>query len=127
MHFRQLWHLTLFAQNVRNLCSGFSYCFTILDALYVWHGRGAIDAERRAAVAYAQALAGAGGTVVELQEGVESSGDEDEMFWMILGDDDYAKADYWRWRGTTDAEARIFKVDTRASDVVCGFSLKHCQ
>ena len=32
---------------------------------------------------------------VELNEG---EGDDDEMFWMILGGQDYAKADYWRWR-----------------------------
>lgn len=31
---------------------------------------------------------------------VEGETDDDEMFWMMLGNDDYAKADYWKWRRT---------------------------
>jgi hypothetical protein len=33
-----------------------------------------------------------------LSEGVD---DNDEMFWMILGDEQYAIADYWKWRKTS--------------------------
>jgi hypothetical protein len=29
---------------------------------------------------------------------LEGETDNDEMFWMILGEDDFAKADYWKWR-----------------------------
>jgi hypothetical protein len=96
-------------QNVKNLCSGFSYCISILQTLYVWYGRGSVLQERQAALAYAQTLAGRDASVIELTEG---ENDDDEMFWMILGDDDYAKADYWQWRqSAADVHPRIWRVD----------------
>ncbi|KDQ57757.1 hypothetical protein JAAARDRAFT_130791, partial [Jaapia argillacea MUCL 33604] len=81
--------------SVKNLCSGFSYCLSILDTFYVWHGRGSLPQERDACLAYAKSMAGSVAHVTELLEGET---DDDEMFWMILGDQDYAKADYWKWR-----------------------------
>lgn len=99
----------LAVKNVSNLCSGFSYCLTILDTLYVWHGCGSKQQERDAAFKYAQNLAAKGSTVVNL---VEGESDDDEMFWMMLGEDDYAKADYWKWRRTTpDVNPRAWQVN----------------
>ncbi|KAF9024846.1 hypothetical protein BDZ89DRAFT_1162052 [Hymenopellis radicata] len=79
--------------NIKNLCSGFSYCVSVLDTIYVWHGCGAVSKERKAAHRYARTL---GQNVVELAHG--ASDDDDDMFWMVLGEDEYAQADYWRWR-----------------------------
>lgn len=91
------------------MCSGFSYCFTILDTLYVWYGCGSRQQEREATLKYAQDLAAKGTTVIELTEG---ESDDDEMFWMMLGDDEYAKADYWKWRRTSPELApRLWRVD----------------
>jgi hypothetical protein len=102
--------------SILNLCSAFSYCLTILDTIYVWHGRGSTPAEREAATAYARSLAPSG-NIVELVEGVN---DDDEMFWMILGNDDYAKADYWRWRpSTAGTEPKIWRVDASSKSPVC--------
>jgi hypothetical protein len=79
-----------------------------LDTVYVWHGKGSTPSERIAALAYAQNLAVAG-NITELFEGVN---DDDEMFWMILGSDEYAKADHWRWRAnTTAAEPKLWRYD----------------
>lgn len=92
------------------MCSGFSYCLTILDTLYVWHGCGSKQEERDAALQYAQGLAAKGSTVVELLEG---ESDDDEMFWMMLGDNEYAKAEYWKWRRTaSNPNPCIWRVDT---------------
>jgi hypothetical protein len=85
-------------QAVSNLCSGFSYCLTLLGSSYVWHGRGSLPRERSASRAYAHALAADGAAIVELVEGVN---DDDEMFWMMLGEREYASADYWRWRANS--------------------------
>jgi hypothetical protein len=67
----------------------------VLDALYIWHGKGSTMAERQAAASYAQDL-------LRGREGVEPTvleeGSEDEMFWLMLGDGGYASADYWRFR-----------------------------
>jgi len=43
-------------------------------------------------------------------------GEEDEMFWMFLGEDDYANADHWKWRKTSalsgsENHARIWRID----------------
>ncbi|KAG8213638.1 hypothetical protein J3R82DRAFT_10327 [Butyriboletus roseoflavus] len=85
--------------DIRNLCSGYSYCISILDTIYVWHGCGSVAAERTAGLRYAQVMAAKGTSVKELMEG-ENDGD-DEMFWMVVGDSEsYAKADYWRWRSS---------------------------
>jgi hypothetical protein len=106
------------SRSVMNLCSGFSYCLSSLDSLYVWHGRGSLDQESKAAIEYAQGMAGNTMSIVELAEGH----DEDEMFWMYLGDDDWAKADYWQWRPTTRCESRILRVDSDDSQPVCSAS-----
>ena len=96
------------------MCSGFSYCLTILDTLYVWHGRGSRKEERDVALKYAQVLAGKGSNVVRL---VEGESDDDEMFWMMLGEDYYAKADYWQWRKfSTDIDPRIWRVDSQNAE-----------
>ncbi|KAF7967474.1 hypothetical protein HWV62_34123 [Athelia sp. TMB] len=103
--------------SVANLCSGFSYCLTILDTLYVWHGRGSRKEERDIALKYAQVLAGKGSNVVRL---VEGESDDDEMFWMMLGEDDYAKADYWQWRKSSpDVDPRIWRVDSQNAGSPC--------
>jgi hypothetical protein len=45
----------------------------------VWHGKGAISSERKAAANYAHVMAKAGGIEVSEFE----QGGEDEMFWMV--------------------------------------------
>ncbi|EGO00036.1 hypothetical protein SERLA73DRAFT_180416 [Serpula lacrymans var. lacrymans S7.3] len=105
--------------NLKSLCSGFSFCLTVLDNIYVWYGRGSRADERKAAMEYAQRFAAKGSTVIELSEG---EGDKkDEMFWMILGDGDYAQADYWKWRSSSlTEECRCWKVDIGNTDsVIC--------
>ena len=87
----------------------------------MWYGCGSAHSERDAALRYARALqeeadaAGAEKTVVEVEEG-----QEEELFWMFLGENEgYARASYWKWRkadaakGTTSAGAdpRIWRVD----------------
>ncbi|ETW80802.1 hypothetical protein HETIRDRAFT_476500 [Heterobasidion irregulare TC 32-1] len=96
--------------SVSNLCSGFSFCLTLLGTLYVWHGCGSLPSERQAALAYARALSTGQSSVVEL---IEGESDNDEMFWMMLGERDYANADYWKWRPSTTADCvpRIWRVD----------------
>ncbi|EJD03235.1 uncharacterized protein FOMMEDRAFT_156622 [Fomitiporia mediterranea MF3/22] len=95
--------------NVKNLCSGFSYCISLLDTLWVWYGCGSVAAERNAALRYAQTLLSKDSdkNLVEVEEGKE-----DEMFWMFLGDDGYASASYWKWRKSDKCgEPRFWKVD----------------
>ena len=47
--------------------------------------------------------------MVELKEGET---DKDEMFWTMLGDNDYAKADYWQWRRTAmNVNPRAWHID----------------
>lgn len=42
------------------------------------------------------------------------------MFWMILGDDSYAKAQYWKWKPEANsANPRVWKVEHGAKDNVC--------
>lgn len=63
---------------------------------------------------YAQNLAGKGADVIELTEG---ENDDDEMFWMILGEDEFAKADYWKWRHTSSGlEPRIWKIEADSTE-----------
>jgi hypothetical protein len=99
-------------KHVSNLCSAFSYCLTssLLGTPYVWHGKGSLLKERQAAFGYAQSLSAEGTSPVEL---VERESDDDEMFWMLLGDaDDYASADYWKWRPTSvTVLPQIWRVD----------------
>ncbi|TFK73967.1 hypothetical protein BDN72DRAFT_875452 [Pluteus cervinus] len=97
--------------SIHNLCSAFSYCISMLNTFYVWHGCGAVHAERRAAAQYAHFLKGRddSGVVVELSEG---ENDDDDMFWMILGDDDIGRAEHWRWRRSASVgDPRIWRVD----------------
>ncbi|GAW05454.1 gelsolin repeat [Lentinula edodes] len=90
---------------IRNLCSGFSYCLTVLETIYVWYGRGSVASERKAALAYGRSL---GENIVELQEGQD---DGDEMFWMILGEKAFANANYWQWRpSAADINPRVLEV-----------------
>ncbi|KAI0743870.1 hypothetical protein C8Q80DRAFT_1107264 [Daedaleopsis nitida] len=101
---------------IKNLCSGYSYCISILDTYYVWHGRGSTAAERVTALAYAGTLAPTPEHVVEL---TEEESQEDEMFWMIMGEGDYAKADYWRWRSEAPfVDPRAWAVDMTHNDAV---------
>ncbi|KAH7924624.1 hypothetical protein BV22DRAFT_1034934 [Leucogyrophana mollusca] len=96
--------------NVKNLCSGFSYCLSILNNIYVWQGCGSPPKERQAALEYARGFSAKGTTVIELVEGENDT--DDGMFWMILGDGDYAKADYWKWRSSSpSADPRCWVVD----------------
>lgn len=100
--------------SIRNLCSGYSYCVSILDQIYVWHGCGSTPKERNAARDYAQASAVKGTSITELREGDNDV--NDEMFWMVLGDSgDYAKADYWRFRSASaPCDPRCWIVDATA-------------
>ena len=85
----------------------------------MWHGRGSTTAEQRAALTYAHALAPSADHVVELTEEESQS---DEMFWMILGEGDYAKADYWKWRPTAPViDPRVWIVGTTHDEVVSLF------
>jgi hypothetical protein len=103
-------------QSIKNLCSGYSYCLSILDTLYVWHGCGSREQERHASLEYAHELAAKGTNIVELAEG-ETDGDE--MFWMMLGDEDYAKADYWKWRRAEDKlDPQIWRINTDNAETV---------
>ena len=55
----------------------------------------------------------------------ENEKNNDEMFWMILGDEDYANADYWKWRNNSPLiDARIWRVNAHTDEnVVCAYSL----
>lgn len=66
---------------------------------------------------YAKQLKTTSSQVIELSEG---ENDDDEMFWMILGDDEFAKADYWKWKRTAVAiDPFVWRVDTtRINDPV---------
>lgn len=101
---------------IRNLCSGYSYCITIMDNVYVWYGIGSVSAERSAALEYAKSLATRATTIIELTEGVNDG--DDDMFWMIMGDpESYARADYWRWRqNSTPSEPRCWLVELSNAD-----------
>lgn len=78
----------------KNICSAFTYCLAILDALFIWHGKGSTAAERQAAGTYARSIAAQGVNPTEIEEGIG-----DEMFWMMLDEGDYANADFWKFRG----------------------------
>lgn len=96
------------SKHVSNLCSAFSYCLTLLGTSYVWYGKGSPPGERQAALEYALSLTSESSPV----ELVEQESDDNEMFWMMLGDADYARADYWRWRpDLATALPRIWRVD----------------
>ncbi|KAG6873429.1 hypothetical protein C0995_015854 [Termitomyces sp. Mi166 len=93
--------------STRNLCSGYSYCISILDSVYVWYGRGSTPLEKKAALEYGRSLA----TASPPTELTEDTSKNDEMFWMILGEDEYANADYWKWRrNSSHIDPRIWRV-----------------
>lgn len=77
----------------RSICSAFSYCLAILEAIFVWHGRGSLPTERSVAQDYAKSIANEGVEISELEEG-----EEDDLFWMMLDENGYANAGYWRFR-----------------------------
>ncbi|KAI6110602.1 hypothetical protein EDD16DRAFT_1610736 [Pisolithus croceorrhizus] len=69
---------------IRNLCSGYSYCVTIMNNVYVWYGTGSRHWSTQ------DPLATGATTVVELTEGENDR--NDDLFWMIMGDfESYAK------------------------------------
>ncbi|PFH50904.1 hypothetical protein AMATHDRAFT_75292 [Amanita thiersii Skay4041] len=104
--------------SVKNLCSAFSYCLTVLDTIYVWHGCGSIESERQAALEYAQGFAPVGQQPLVLEEG---DNDNDDIFWMILGGEDFANADYWKWRRIAPTpDPRVWRVESnRGEDSIC--------
>lgn len=100
------------SKHVSNLCSAFSYCLTLLGTCYVWHGKGSLLGERQAALGYALSLA-AESSPLEL---VEEESDDNEMFWMMLGNADYARAEYWKWRpDSATVLPRIWRVDASSA------------
>ena len=51
------------------------------------------------------------------QELLEGGEDQDEMFSMMLGDDDYAMADYWQWRATSKrTDPAIWRIQDDGGD-----------
>lgn len=99
--------------HVSNLCSAFSYCLTLLGTSYVWHGKGSLPKERQAALEYAKSLTTEGPSLVEL---IEQESDDNELFWMMLGDARYASADYWKWRPKLATTLpRIWRVDASSA------------
>ncbi|KAJ7594408.1 hypothetical protein C8J56DRAFT_926702 [Mycena floridula] len=111
MHLVRALHGRIFIDEVdlsiKNLCSGYSYCLSLLGTIYVWHGCGSLPAEQRAAQQYARGL---GPNIVELWQGVKD--ENDEMFWMMLGDERFAQADYWKWRpSASEIEPKVWRID----------------
>ncbi|TFY70991.1 hypothetical protein EVG20_g2016 [Dentipellis fragilis] len=101
--------------SLANLCSGFSHVLSILGTVYVWEGRGSIQKEKEAALAYAKMLGGDDCQAVELREGVND--DDDDIFWMMLGDSHHAQADYWKWRPATEnTTTRLWRIDASKDD-----------
>ncbi|KAJ7446184.1 hypothetical protein B0H11DRAFT_2085464 [Mycena galericulata] len=102
--------------DVKNICSGFSYCVSILDTLFVWHGCGSTFVERQAATDYGRTLTSNPDDIIVL---IENENGDDEMFWMVLGEEaNYAKADYWKWRASVGFTSRIWSVEAGRKDPV---------
>ncbi|KAG9012779.1 hypothetical protein FRB93_001333 [Tulasnella sp. JGI-2019a] len=98
----------------KNLCSAFSYVATLLNTIYVFHGKGATDRERSEASKYANSLLSDGTSPKEFEEG-----EEDEMFSMILGEDNHAMADFWKYRSVSNkCAADLFRIESMADDPV---------
>lgn len=107
----------------RNVCSAYTYCLTILDALIIWHGRGALPVEREAATKYAATLAPEGVVPTEMEEG-----SDDDMFWIVMDDTGYANADYWKFRAQSQVSApRLWNVAKDALQPVVPFSAADLQ
>ena len=65
--------------------------------------------ERQAAIKYASRICGRRANIIEMF-GVEN--DQVEAFWMVLGDEEFAKADYWQWRRyAPDIDPRIWRIN----------------
>lgn len=78
-----------------------------MDSVYVWYGRGSTPLENKAALEYGHSLATASPPI----ELTEDSSKDDEMFWMILGEGEYADADFWKWRrNSSHIDPRIWRV-----------------
>ncbi|KAJ6500014.1 hypothetical protein C8R47DRAFT_1110051 [Mycena vitilis] len=102
--------------DIKNICSGFSYCVSILNTLFIWHGCGSTSVQRDAALDYGRSLTSNPEDMVVL---VENENDDDEMFWMVLGDEaEYAKADYWKWRSSISVSPRIWSVDAGRKNIL---------
>lgn len=76
----------------------------------MWRGVGSTDPERQAALQYAKSIARES-EVVELTQG---ENDDNDMFWMVLGDEAFAEADYWKWRRAADYDIQpsAWRVDS---------------
>ena len=108
-------------QEIGNLCSAFSYCVSVLDALYVWHGRGANQIEREAASTYAKKLATDSVTCTEFDEG-----NEEEMFWMMLGEEPYANSNCWSFKLDSDTvQPKLYRIDAAKSGKVVSRALSY--
>jgi len=103
----------------KNLCSAYSYVATLLNSIYVFHGKGATSVERSEAVNYALSLASEGTPPAEFEEG-----NEDEMFSMILGDDTHAMADFWKYRSAFGevCDVNLYRVDSSADPPISQLS-----
>ena len=87
----------------------------MIGSVYVFHGRGSSEAERAQSRKYADSLALPGVTPVVFEEG-----QEDEMFAMMLGEENHAMADFWKYRNLVDdCLADLYRVDNRMSPPVC--------
>lgn len=74
----------------------------------MWHGRGSHSSQRKIAMSYANALLTDMKTLIELEEGKEN-----DLFIMLLGDDDYASANYWRWKAEDPQyDLRIWEIQS---------------
>ncbi|KAJ7178409.1 hypothetical protein C8R43DRAFT_872132 [Mycena crocata] len=126
MHIVRSLHGVIFIDQVdidiRSLCSGFSCVVSILG-LFVWHGCGSTTVERNAAMEYGRSLTSSPDEIVVLKE---NENDDDEMFWMALGDEaEYAKADYWKWRPSIAFTPQIWSVDASRKDALLPVSSFH--
>ncbi|CAG7854544.1 SubName: Full=Related to glycinamide ribonucleotide transformylase {ECO:0000313/EMBL:CCA70449.1} [Serendipita indica DSM 11827] len=102
----------------RNVCSAFTFCLSVLDAVIIWHGRGALLAEREAAKTYAGTLVSEGIVPTEMEEGRD-----DEMFWAMMDDAGYANADYWKFRDQSQLFVpRLWNIANDALHPVVPFS-----
>lgn len=111
--------------DIKNVCSGFSYCVSILDTLFVWHGCGSPSTERAAALEYGKTLTSSPEDIVVL---IENESDDDEMFWMVLGDEaEYAKAYYWKWRPSIKSTPRIWGVEAARKDILSPVQSFHAE
>ncbi|CAD6581118.1 MAG: hypothetical protein CYPHOPRED_001487, partial [Cyphobasidiales sp. Tagirdzhanova-0007] len=99
-----------------SLCSASAYVASVFQELFVWHGKGSTDLERIAAYQYAQELSQGQRDIVEVYEGREGS-----LFSDIMGDHDYASANFWRFRRAADVtanEVAIYAVNADASTAI---------